>query len=375
MKGHIRERGPGRWAIVLDLHDAAGRRRKWHTFAGTKREAQKECARLIASMTQGTYVEPSKATVADFVGARVDQWEAAGTITAGTAQCYRRLVKNQIAPYLGAKLLQKLTCSDIEQWHTTLRSEGLTARTTGHAHRILGKALADAERDTLVARNVCKLQRAPKVGQGEMPIVRDVPGLIEKLPRGARLYVPVILALFTGMRLGEILALKEQRIDLDAKVIKVREALEDTKRFGIRFKKPKSAAGERDITLPTIVVEALHEHRRKLMELRMKLGLGKPGRDDLIFPNLKDGGPIHPSTLSAEWAAFANQAGMPEITFHALRHTHASQLIAGGVDLVTISKRLGHSKPNITLAIYAHMFARDDSKAAAAIDAALNSGA
>jgi hypothetical protein len=198
MKGHLRERSPGHWAIVIDLHDTATgkRRRKWHAFKGTKREAQKECARLIAAMGQGSYVEPAKTKVADFMQARVDQWEAAGTITAGTAQCYRRLVKNQIMPYLGAKLLQKLTCSDIEQWHTMLRSE-VSARTTGHAHRILGKALADAERDSLVARNVCKLQKAPKVGQGEMPIVHDVPGLIEKLPRDARLYVPAILALFT----------------------------------------------------------------------------------------------------------------------------------------------------------------------------------
>jgi integrase len=154
----------------------------------------------------------------------------------------------------------------------------------------------------------------------------------------------------------------------------VREALEDTKRFGIRSKKPKSAAGERDITLPTIVVEALREHRRELLETRMKLGLGKLKPEDLLFANLQ-GKPLHPSALSTEWGALAERIGMPEITFHSLRHTHASQLIASGdVDLVTISKRLGHSKPSITLAIYAHMFATDDSKAAAAINAAPNSG-
>jgi Arm DNA-binding domain len=93
MKGHIRERSPGRWAIVLDLADpqTGRRRRKWHSFKGTKREAQKECARLIASIGQGSYVERSSATVAEFVRGRVDQWEAAGAITARTAQRYRQV--------------------------------------------------------------------------------------------------------------------------------------------------------------------------------------------------------------------------------------------------------------------------------------------
>jgi hypothetical protein len=80
---------------------------------------------------------------------------------------------------------------------------------------------------------------------------------------------------------------------------------------------------------------------------------------------------FRPSAISSDWGEAAESIGMPEITFHALRHTHASQLIASGVDIVTISKRLGHAKPSVTLAIYAHMFTSDDRKAAAAINAAL----
>ena len=96
----------------------------------------------------------SKVTVADFVRARVDQWEAAGAISTRTAQRYRQLVENQIAPYLGTKMLQKLRPLDMEQWHTILRTGGrvrgeggVAARTIGHAHRILGKALRDAVRN------------------------------------------------------------------------------------------------------------------------------------------------------------------------------------------------------------------------------------
>ena len=376
MKGHIRERSPGHWAIVIDVVDAQGRRkRKWHSFRGTKREAQKECSRLITEIGQGSYVESSKETVESFVRARIDQWEAAGDISARTAQRYRQLFENQIVPHLGAKRVQKLKPLDIEEWHATLKREGrvrgeggVAARTIGHAHRVLGKALKDATKNDLVSRNVTKAQSAPKVTDEDMVIVQDVPDLIAKLA-GTRLHVQTMIALFTGMRLGEILALRWNRVDLDRKVIKVREALEQTKAHGIRFKPPKSKAGRRDITLPDILLEAIREHRKAALELRMQRGAGKLSDDALLFATT-NGDLLSPNAISAAWADFAGSIGMPDVTFHALRHTHASQLIDQGVDIVTISKRLGHSKPDITLRIYAHLFRKDDSKAAAAINAA-----
>jgi integrase len=106
-------------------------------------------------------------------------------------------------------------------------------------------------------------------------------------------------------------------------------------------------------------------------EQRIKLGLGKPESDDLLFSNL-EGGPLRPSAVSSDWGEHAARIGLPQITFHALRHTHASQLISEGVDIVTISNRLGHARPAVTLAVYAHMFTSDDRKAAAAINAALS---
>jgi integrase len=373
MKGHIRERSPGRWAIIIDVPDPATgkRRRKWHAFRGTKRQAQVECARLIADLGQGSYVERSKAAAGDFVRARIDQWEAAGDITARSAQRYRLLASRQIVPHIGAKPLQKLTRLDLEAWHTTLRNTGLAARTIGQAHRVLGKALTDAERDGLIAKNVCRIQKAPKVKAQETTIVKDIPGLIGKL-HGSRLYTLAMTALFTGMRLGEILALRERHVDLERGAIEVREALEETKVHGVRFKSTKTEAGHRTITLPTIVIELLREHHRELMETRLKLGLGRRGPEDLLFATV-EGNPLRTTAVSKAWADLASRMGMPEVTFHSLRHTHASQLIAQGIDIVTISKRLGHANPRITLAIYAHLFATDDSKAAAAINAALGS--
>jgi integrase len=235
---------------------------------------------------------------------------------------------------------------------------------------VLHKALNDAERDGVVVRNVCKLQKAPKVPDSEMPIVTDLHGFVAKIA-AEPLRPMAIMALFTGVRLGEVLALRDRALDLDAGVLHVREALEETKANGITFKPPKSKAGRRSIKLPDIVIEALREHRRRLLETRMKLGRGKLASDDLLFANWS-GAPLRPSVVSSDWGDLAERIGMPGITFHGLRHSHASQCIAAGVDIVTLSKRLGHAKPSVTLAVYAHMFNSDDSKAADAVNAIMS---
>jgi integrase len=139
MKGNITRRGHSSWRLKFDIGREAGNRKiQYHTFRGTKREAQTKLAELIASLGTGSYVEPSKTTVAEFVRARVDQWEADGDISARTAQRYRQLVENQIVPHLGSKALQKLKPLDIEKWHTTLRSGGRVRGKGGVVARTVG---------------------------------------------------------------------------------------------------------------------------------------------------------------------------------------------------------------------------------------------
>src|SRR5262249_30796125 len=155
--------------------------------------------------------------------------------------------------------------------------------------------------------------------------------------------------------------------DLDAKVIRVREALEETKAHGIRFKKAKTKSGLRDVAIPDIVVDALRDHRRQQLEQRLALGVGGKIPDDaLVFPGTLEGAPLSPRNFSKRWEDVAERIGIGRVTFHALRHTHASQLIDAGIDVVKISKRLGNASPNITLQVYAHLFQRREDQAASA---------
>jgi len=246
---------------------------------------------------------------------------------------------------------------------------GLSPRTVGHAHRVLSKAINEAMKHGLVTRNVCKLQRPPKVVMKEVQIltpeqVTDLPTLLH----GHVVEAPALVALHTGMRRGELLALKWGNVDLENEVIRIRESLEQT-RAGLRFKEPKSRAGVRDITLPAIVVDILQAHRKRELERRLMMAQGRLSDNDLVFP-AQDGSPWVPSSFGSVWSRFAHEANI-EVSFHALRHTHVSYLLDLGVDPVTISKRLGHSSPAITLSIYAHLIRRDDRKAANAINVAL----
>ena len=184
----------------------------------------------------------------------------------------------------------------------------------------------------------------------------------------ARLVV-LAVALGAGLRRGELCALRWGDVDLAAGSIRVECAMEQT-RAGLRVKEPKTRHGRRAITIPAFVVEVLQAHWRERIEQRLAIGLGRPGVGDLVF-TLPDGSPWGPDYLSRCWHRAVLSLGLPDVGLHSLRHSHASALIAAGVDPLTISRRLGHGTPAFTLATYGHLFANTDAAAAKALDAAM----
>jgi integrase len=209
---------------------------------------------------------------------------------------------------------------------------------------------------------------APRARAQEIEILSpaQVATLLETL-RSKSFYPIVAVALGSGLRRSELLGLRWQDIDLDGGALRVEQALEQTKRGGLVFRQPKTRHGRRTVTLAPSTVAILREHYKAQLEQRLFFGLGKPPDDALVFTSW-DGSPYLPSTLTLQWRRAMKEAGL-KATLHSLRHTHASTLIAAGLDVLTISRRLGHGTPAITLSVYGHLFKPDD-RAAAILEAA-----
>ncbi len=188
--------------------------------------------------------------------------------------------------------------------------------------------------------------------------------------QGHQLHPIVSLALATGMRRGELLGLQWGDIDLDAGTLRVERSVEETK-AGLRLKPPKTKRGRRNISLPLSAVAMLREHKVSQLKLRLALAMGNLSNETPVFTTI-DGGLISPNSVSRSWRRFCTAQQLPLVAFHALRHTHASTLISAGVDVLTISRKLGHTKAAMTLDVYGHLMQGSDAAAALAIEGVLS---
>ena len=334
---------------------------RYQTVKGKKAVAEAELARLLNDAHKGTLIDPSKVTVGDYLRSWL---EGKTDITGVTVERYTEIIENRIIPVLGDVELQKLKPKHVQDWLSSLSKsggrrygQGLSARTVRHCYRVLWGALKQAVKLELVSRNVADAATPPRLKDDEVKILtpEQIRAVRDAL-RGHRLGPISSLGLASGCRLGELAALRWG--DIGGAVLTVERSLEQTK-AGLRFKEPKSKHGRRKLSLPPRAMADLAEHRGDLLR----------HPDALLFCN-PDGSPIRPNNLSVMWNREIRRIkGVPNVTFHALRHTHASALIKGGIDVVSVSRRLGHSSPVITLKVYAHLFGdHGDTAAADAIE-------
>jgi integrase len=376
MRGNITKRGRSSWRIKYDGPTGPNgeRRTVYETIRwGSKREAQAKLAERLAAVGKGAFVAPNKLTIEAHIRERIGIWHASGQIGNATRERYDVLLKKQIKPHIGNVMLQRLETKDVEGWHAKLLAAGLSPRTARHAHVLLRKSLGDAVRHNQISRNVCAKdgQPAPTVPKKKPKILKkdQIADVVDGL-RKTEIFLEAVLALFCGLRVGEVLALAWPAVDIENRVLHVRASVEEIAGQPLTIKQPKTEDGERRLSVPDIVVEALRDHRRRQLEQRLALGLGRPDADALVFPG-QDGGPRRRTALSIRWGKVAAALGIPEITYHGLRHSHVSQLISEKVDIVTISTRIGHADPSITLRTYSHLFEESDAAAAQAINTAL----
>jgi integrase len=377
MRGHIRQRGKASWSIVLDLgRDATGKRiQKWHSVKGTKKDAERELPKLLNSVHNGTYVEPVRMTVAEYL----DRWlkdYAHTNVAAKTYDRYEQIVRVHLKPDLGNYNLSKLQPLHIQSSYSKAlesgrkdgKEGGLSAQTVLHHHRILREALQQAVRWQLLARNPADAVEPPRPSRKEMSVIDETQTaqLLEEIS-GTWIFVPCMLAIATGMRRGEILAVRWQDLDLEAGVIRARRSLQQAK-GGLSFKDTKGKKG-RAIKLPAFAVDLLRRHRVEQAKQRLQFG---PAYDDedLVCARLH-GTPISPNELTAAFAAVIRESDLPRVRFHDLRHSHATQLLRQGIHPKVVSERLGHSNIAITLDVYSHVLPDMQDEAARRIDSAL----
>jgi integrase len=236
MRGHLRERSPGHWAIVIDVPDfvTGKRRQRWHSFKGSKRQAQVECARLISDLDKGTHVEPSRMTLAAFFERWLEHMQ--GQVSPRSHERYAELARKNLVPLLGGLALTKLRPEPISQAYATALtsgrrdgSGGLSARTVTHMHRVLREALQQAVRWQMLARNPADAVKPPKVERKQMSVFdTDATAALIGAARGTALAVPIPLGVLCGLRRGEIAALRWRNVDIERSQLSVTASTEQT---------------------------------------------------------------------------------------------------------------------------------------------------
>lgn len=360
-------RRQGKWQGQLDLGIVGGRRRR-RTFNGPTQETV--VAKINAAATalrRGAALPAERQTFAAFA----ERWQEAArsTVRERTFEGYRVLL-GQAVHSLGRIRLARLEPSDLMRLYDARRAEGAAPATVLHLHRAVYRCLRDAERWGDVARNVARLVDAPKVGRSEMrALSAEEARALLRAAEGDRLEALLVVALSTGARLGEMLALSWADVDFDAGTIAVRASLVPTPR-GLERHEPKTARSRRRIEIEPRVVAALRRHKaRQAAERLIARELWSDG--GYVFCD-EIGRPLDGRTIIRSWfRPLLAKASLPRIRIHDLRHSYASIALAQGVHPKVVQEALGHSTIAVTLDLYSHVVPSLQRDAARTMGAAL----
>lgn len=356
MKGHVRKRGK-KWVFVIDIgKDENGKRKQyWSRGFEKQREAEKAMNAMLHELNTGAYVAPSQDSFGEYITAWLE--DKRSKIRPNTFRSYEGPVRLYIVPALGKYKLTDLRPHHLRQFYRDLqnRDRPLSSRTIQLCHTLIREALKQAVKDELVPRNIAEAVNPPRLEQqhGNTWTPEQVVRFLEaNKDEDRQYYVGFVLAIMTGMRKSEILALRWSDIDFEESVLHVNRMLTWVKGEPI-FQEPKSRRSRRAIALGPETVRELERHRE--FQVRDRNLYGPEYQDHDLVVARPDGRPMYPRTFDDAWYRALKRANVPKIRFHDLRHTHASLLLKQEVHPQIVRERLGHSTITITLDIYSHL--------------------
>jgi integrase len=390
MRGSIKRRYKASWSLILDLGyvmdpvtGRTKRQQKWITFRGTKKDAEKELTRLLNGADSGTFVEPNRVTLQQWL----ESWlrlTVTPTARPATLTRYAGIVQNHVAKAAIATVpLQKLRASHLEAYYATVPAGSRPVH-----HTVLHRALRKAVKERLLLVNPADdLDHAPRRDRGRdedaakqcWSATEAHKFLMAAKAAGTQAGAFYALALDTGARKGELCGLRWTDVDLEVGTLRIAQQL--TKPGPEPVFGPPKGGKPRTVTIAAGTVELLRAHRKAQAEVKMAnrttyrdLGLvfakeygDLTNRADMI------GLPLQANHLGErQFGKLITAAKVKAITFHGMRHTCATVLLTAGEPVHVVAQRLGHSDPTITMRVYAHVLPDMQQQAAATMGAILH---
>lgn len=358
MKGSITKRGENTW--LIRFYPPGSKKQKAVTFHGTYEEAEIRLAELIKEAKTGFPTDPEKITVTELL----DKYLLVkkGKVKDTTRHTYNTKAKLWKKSRIASHPIQQLNPIDIE---IALNEIPGSAQTRLKAYTVLKEALKKAVQWKIIHYNPMDAVDPPKIEKKEPRVwtVKEAEQFL-KTAEGHSYYLLFYLALKTGARLGELLALEWRNVDLNKKEMRITQTQAEIDGKVIGMQSPKTRKSIRKIPLDDRTIEILMRYKQQREEEAIRRGFGNISR---VFWVNKSGGPVRSRYVEKAMHKLARKAGVPDITFHDLRHTHATLLLANHVHMKTIAERLGHETLYMT-DLYSHILPDTQQEAVKALD-------
>ena len=360
-EGSITKRKDGRWQgyVIVGYNSETGKPKKKYFYSKLRKEVQMKIEETRERVKSQTYRDIAKVTVAEWFSTWLNDYMKP-SLRKTTWESYRYQVDGHIIPNLGhLKLielqthhLQNLYNEKLESGRLDGRDGGLSPKSVRYIHTVIHSCLEQAKKENKIAINPASTVKLPKYQKPDIRYMKneEIRDFLTQA-KDSKFYIAFYLALTTGMRRGEILALRWQDIDLDNHKVSVNQSLVRVKEGGLIFQEPKTKLAKRTINISSHLFSLLQDHKERQNIVIKSEGKNYRSDLDLIFCN-NLGEPICPRNFTRHFERLLKKAGLDRIPFHSLRHTYSTICLQEKVDIKTIQENLGHHSSAFTMDVY-----------------------